>query len=67
MLLKDRKKSVRKTAAWALGVIGDDRAISGLTGSLKDDDGSVRSAAQEALALIRDRKQKMDIDGAVHG
>ena len=43
---------VRKNGAWALGNIADKRAVPGLTESLRDVDGEVRSAAQAALALI---------------
>jgi HEAT repeat protein len=43
---------VRKNAAWALGNIADKRAVPGLTESLTDTDGEVRSAAQAALASL---------------
>jgi HEAT repeat protein len=55
-LLKDKKKIVRKTAAWALGTIADERAIAGLTETLTDEDAEVRDAAQKALDSIQNEK-----------
>jgi HEAT repeat protein len=52
-LLRDKKKIVRKTAAWALGTIADERAIASLILTLTDDDGEVRDAAQKALDSIK--------------
>ena len=43
---------VRREAAKALGAIGDKRAIPALTKALKDQDGNVRFAAQDALAQL---------------
>ena len=55
-LLKDPKKQVRKNAAWALGIIGDDRAVATLTASLDDPDGDVRTATREALDAIKKKR-----------
>jgi len=41
-------------AAFALGRIGDSRAVNPLIDALKDEDRWVREAAAEALASIRD-------------
>ena len=48
-----KKRSVRKTAAWALGNIADERAVPGLTEALLDEDDEVRDAAQKALDTIK--------------
>jgi HEAT repeat protein len=58
LLLNDPKRGVRKTAAWALGEIGDDRAVPALTSALEDPDAGVRTAAQEALDTIARTKAK---------
>jgi HEAT repeat protein len=65
MLLKDKKKIVRKTAAWALGTIADERAIAGLTQILTDEDAEVRDAAQKALDLIQTEKIRKSADSPV--
>jgi HEAT repeat protein len=51
--LHDEKKQVRKQAAWALGNIGDERALRPLEKALSDEDESVRSAAELAIKAIR--------------
>jgi HEAT repeat protein len=43
---------VRKQAAWALGAIGDSRAVQGLMKALKDTDAGVRKQAAWALGAI---------------
>ena len=50
--LKDDDPRVRRQAAWALGVLGDSRATSGLIGALKDSDAGVRRQAAWALGVI---------------
>jgi len=57
-LLKDTKKIVRKTAAWALGNIADERAVPCLKETLLDGDDGVREAAQNALDSIRKNSMK---------
>jgi HEAT repeat protein len=54
-LLKDKSKYLRKEAAWALGKIGDRRAVEPLIVALKDyyEEG-LRKAAAEALGNIGD-------------
>ena len=54
-ILKDKKKIVRKTAAWALGNIADERAVPGLTDALLDEDDEVRNAARKALDTIKNK------------
>ena len=44
--------SVRRKAAWALGLIGDKRAVKPLVNALKDEDRGVREAAVRALGKI---------------
>jgi HEAT repeat protein len=43
---------VRKQAAWALGALGDQRAVRGLMTCLKDADAGVRKQAAWALGAI---------------
>ena len=43
---------VREQAAWALGAIGDDRALSALLVALKDDSAGVRRQAAWAIGVI---------------
>jgi HEAT repeat protein len=52
--LKDKDKGVRKAAAFALGLIGQEAkpAVSALIEALKDENDSVRSYAAEALGRI---------------
>jgi HEAT repeat protein len=50
--LSDSAAGVRKQAAWALGAIGDGRAVNALTKSLKDTDAGVRKQAAWALGAI---------------
>ena len=50
--LKDDDPRVRRQAAWALGVIGDSRATTGLIVALKDADAGVRRQAAWALGAI---------------
>jgi HEAT repeat protein len=64
-LLKDKKKIVRKTAAWALGTIADERAIAELTQILNDEDAEVRDAAQKALGAIKNEKIRKSTDSPV--
>jgi len=51
--LGDRDSVVRLRAAWALGRIGDERAIGGLIHTLRDGDWSVRMRAADALGTLR--------------
>jgi HEAT repeat protein len=64
LLLKDKKKLVRKMAAYALGVIGNDRAIAALMETLSDDAGEVRDSAQQALDSIKNEKARKNTDSA---
>ena len=64
LLLKDKKKLVRKMAAWALGSIGDNRAIAALTETLSDEAGEVRDAAQQALDSIKNENPRKNTDSA---
>ncbi len=50
--LKDKKRTVRTSAAEALGQIGDARAVEPLSAALKDQDDFVRRAAAKALGQI---------------
>jgi HEAT repeat protein len=50
--LSDQSSGVRQQAAWALGAIGDPRALSGLLPSLKDSDAGVRKQAAWAIGAI---------------
>lgn len=43
---------IRREAAWALGDIGDSKAIDAISQLIKDEDLSVREAAQEALIKL---------------
>lgn len=52
--LKDKDETVRWRAAWALGEIGDARAVEPLIQALKDK--GVRGNAAEALGKIKDTK-----------
>jgi HEAT repeat protein len=61
-LLKDKKKIVRKTAAWALGNIADDRAVPFLKETLLDADADVREAAQTALDSMQKISMKRSAD-----
>ena len=50
--LDDKDSVVRLRAAWALGRIGDDRAVKKLISTLHDGDWSVRMRAADALGVI---------------
>ena len=54
--LKDANKSVRGRAAWALGELGDARAVEPLMEALKDESENVRSGAAWALEKIGDTR-----------
>ncbi len=54
--LQDSDVSVRRWAAYALGVIRDARAVEPLIHSLGDEEADVRANAAEALGLIRDAR-----------
>jgi HEAT repeat protein len=64
-LLKDKKKIVRKTAAWALGNIADERVVPFLKQTLLDADVDVREAAQNALDSIQKTSTKKIADSTV--
>ena len=57
-LLEDRKKQVRKNAAWALGAIADEQAVAALTKILTDPDAEVQETARNALESIGNEKAK---------
>jgi HEAT repeat protein len=50
--LRDKDWRVREAAAWALGKIGDERAVEPLIATLRDKDSDVRKAAASALEKI---------------
>jgi len=50
--LRDAHPEVREQAAWALGAIGDSRALDGLMSALKDSNAGVRRQAAWALGVI---------------
>jgi hypothetical protein len=54
--LQDKDYQVRSRAAYALGLIEDDRAVEPLIKVLSDDDWVVRENAAEALGMIRDER-----------
>jgi HEAT repeat protein len=51
-VLADDSPDVREQAAWALGAIGDSRAVPGLLVALKDNSVSVRRQAAWAIGAI---------------
>jgi nitrite reductase/ring-hydroxylating ferredoxin subunit len=51
--LDDKDSVVRLRAAWALGRIGDERAVKKLISTLRDGDWSVRMRAADALGRLR--------------
>jgi HEAT repeat protein len=53
-LRQDEHFGVRLEAAWALGQLGDGRAVYPLVEALKDQDANVRRSAVEALARLHD-------------
>jgi HEAT repeat protein len=54
--LKDKDRSVRESAAVALGRIGHEKAVDSLVKALKDKDRSVRESAAVALGRIGHEK-----------
>jgi HEAT repeat protein len=54
--LKDEDSDVRKNVAWALGEIGDARAVGALIEALRDKDSKVRRSVAEALGKIGDAR-----------
>ncbi len=56
--LKDSDPKVRVQAAWALGKIGDARAVEPLSAALKDSHEDVREEAAEALEKIKNARAK---------
>jgi HEAT repeat protein len=54
--LKDEDSNVRWRVAYALGEIGDRRAVEPLIEALKDKDSDVRWQAAEALEKIKAKK-----------
>ena len=51
--LKDEDWDIRVTAAYALGEIGDQRALKPLTAALKDLNAGVRKTAARAIGKLR--------------
>ncbi len=51
-VLSARPQNSRSAAAWALGKLGDSRAVEALRAALLNDDQDTRKHAAEALALI---------------
>jgi HEAT repeat protein len=47
---------VREQSAWALGAIGDARAVAALRASLRDSDKGVREQARWALGVVSGEK-----------
>jgi HEAT repeat protein len=54
--LKDEDSNVRENVAWALGEIGDSRAVEALIEALKDEDSDVRESVAWALGAIGDAR-----------
>jgi HEAT repeat protein len=50
--LDDPEPDVREQAAWALGMIRDERAIDTLRAALKDEDPDVREQVAWALGML---------------
>ena len=50
--LRDQERGVREQAAWALGAIGDARALQDLLAALKDSEAGVRRQAAWAIGVI---------------
>ena len=48
----EESNHVRRSAAWALGKIGDARAVEPLAAALRDNDSDVREAAAQALKSL---------------
>jgi HEAT repeat protein len=53
--LRSEDMGMRQIAAWALGQIGDRRAIKPLEAALRDSDSDVRESAASSLERIRSR------------
>ena len=51
-LLTDTEAGVRRQAAWALGALGDARALEPLLSALKDSDAGVRRQAAWAVGVV---------------
>ena len=51
-LLTDSEAGVRRQAAWALGSLGDARALEPLLTALKDTDAAVRRQAAWAVGVV---------------
>ena len=51
-LLTDSDVGVRRQAAWALGALGDARALEPLLSALKDTDAAVRRQAAWAVGVV---------------
>ncbi len=54
--LSDPDPEVRRYTAWALGLLGDDRAVAALEGVLRDPDLRVRETAAESLEKLTGKK-----------
>ena len=57
--------TARRNAAWALGALDDQRAVTPLTGSLRDTDERVREQAAWALGALDDPKAVQPLIGAL--
>ena len=63
--LNDENAYVRKNAAWALGGIGDAKAVEALEEALKDRDEYVRGSAASALGAIADPRAVETLEEAL--
>ena len=62
--LKDNDEDVRRTAAEALGKLGDTQAVQPLIAALRDDNEYIRMAAAEALGKLGDTQAVPPLSGS---